>query len=169
MNYIGGAAGYSTATIADMKYLASGIYINEKEDPENDESEGRLSDAAIGNTGETTGNTDYSGFVSVNEINALLQNYIIRNYLLPTAEAGATVKITNWRQLSLITAYPFMSFEISANIYSPIAITTAKQGFYGVITVANDEIKVYAPIPSQVNIIDAMKDTTLIVYRDEKR
>jgi len=168
-SYYGAVIGYivdNSITINNCRYLRSSVYVN-------DGNSAILRDSAFGNT-ETYASQAcaYDDFVAgTGKISELITKNIIRSYLLPTAQNGTTANkiiITNYRQIALLVAYPYMNFTVSENISSPIALTTLNRGFSGTITYATDKT-IRADIPSDINLFDAIRDSQqAIVIHMEK-
>lgn len=166
--YLGGIAGYITGdelSISNYRYLSSSLYSY-------DGSNAGLTDRAFGNdvTFTVTDGIVYDDFISAGDaLTALIRDYTVRGYLLPSGADGtssAPVTVTNFRQISLITAYPYMNFRISGKVRSPLKITTYHRGFYGVITY-DDGSSIRSDHPdsaSDVPLTDAVKkDTTNVI------
>lgn len=138
--YFGGVAGYAAGeelTIENYRYLTSSVYVN-------DGTGAILYDKAFGNdvTFAAASGTDYDGFVAANDtLTELISENMIRDYLLPAGVNGTSaspVEITNFRQISLILAYPYMTFKVTRLVRSPIDIPTYQRGFYGAIIYQGD-------------------------------
>ncbi len=147
-----------------ISYLSSSLYVYDGENAS-------LRNSAYGNVTDTTGEKTYSDFKSFANADKTV-NLMVRDYLLPANNDGtdsSPVEITSFRQISLITAYPYMSFKIVKSVTTPIKITTCHRGFYGKLTYA-DGATLYASHPyntSDVNLIDAARDVTVIFIRKE--
>ncbi|MCM1306590.1 MAG: InlB B-repeat-containing protein [Firmicutes bacterium] len=133
--YFGGIAGYvhgDELVIANYRYLSSSVYVY-------DGASANLYGNAFGNdvTFETAAGTLYDSFIAVNDgLTALINDNMIRDYLLPVGANGTAanpVEITNFRQISLILAYPYMNFKVTRLVRTPLYIPTYHRGFYGAI------------------------------------
>ena len=169
--YFGGIAGYVTGeelTISGYRYLSSSVYVNDGESA-------ILYDKAFGNdvTFTPAAGTLYDGFISANDtLKELITTYMIRSYLLPTGADGTSahpVEITNFRQISLILAYPYMSFSVTRDVRCPMNIITYHRGFYGTITYDNGSIRSDHPDNSSDKPLhDAVKKDTQTVIIGKK-
>ena len=153
-----------SVSITRISYLSSSLYVYDGENAS-------LRNSAYGNVTDTTGERSYSDFKSFANADKTVK-LMVRDYLLPANNDGtdsSPVEITSFRQISLITAYPYMSFKVVKSITTPIKITTYHRGFYGKLTYA-DGATLYSAHPfnaSDVNLIDAVRDVTIIFIRKE--
>ena len=159
-----GSKSGESVSVTGISYLSSSLYVYDGENAS-------LRNSAYGNVTDTTGEKSYSDFKSFANADKTV-TLMVRDYLLPANNDGtdsSPVEITSFRQISLITAYPYMSFKIVKSVTTPIKITTYHRGFYGKLTYA-DGTTLYAAHPfntSDVNLIDAARDVTIIFIRKE--
>lgn len=169
-SYFGGIAGYVTGdelTIQEYRYLASSIYLN-------DGVSAVLCDKAFGSgvADEITGDSYDAFMASADSMKNIITSYMIRAYLLPTGADGTAenpIQITNYRQIPLIIAYPYMNFKLIGEIRSPLKMTTYNRGFYGTINIDDGSIRSYhAENTSDIPLTDAIKKNVVVITVGKK-
>ena len=169
--YFGGIAGYVTGdglVLNNYRYLSASVYVN-------DGNNAMLYDKAFGNdvTFDAAAGTLYDAFVAANDaLSELISTYMIRSYLLPSGADGTAahpVEITNFRQIALMLAYPYMSFNVTRDVRCPMNIITYHRGFYGTITYVGGSIRSDHPDNSSDKPLhDAVKNNTQTVIIGKK-
>ncbi len=169
--YFGGIAGYVTGdenTVSNYRYLTSSVYVNDGESA-------ILYDKAFGNdvTFNTQNSSVYDEFIAADDtLTEMISTYMIRGNLLPSGANGTAanpVTLTNFRQIALILAYPYMHFNVANDIRSPLSITTYHRGFYGVITYTNGGMRSDHPSnTSDIPLTDAVINSTQTVVIGKK-
>ena len=169
--YHGGIVGGMTEDweegLSSYKYLA---YSNYKHDGSSNPSSASVRNSAFGTIAETTYGQDFDTLYADATIQGILDAYVIRSYLFATGCDGTTehpIIMTNYRQIPLLLAYPYMAFRVNEPIYSPIPYATQKRGFYGTITYATGK-EIQANIPSNVNLFDAAKSSNIVVKKEDE-
>ena len=153
--------------LTSYKYLA---YSNYQHDGSIAPTSANLRNSAFGTIAETDYGQNFDTLYADVTIKALLDTYVIRSYLFATGCNGTTaapIVITNYRQIPLLLAYPYMTFYVSESIYSPIPWTTQKRGFYGTITYATGK-EIQANVPSNVNLYDAIRTTNIVIQKEDE-
>ncbi len=128
-----------------------------------------VNNSAFGTSSNTSSSNSFDTLYNNATISSILDTYVIRSYLFATGCDGTTtnpVLITNYRQVSLIYAYPYMVFRVLNNVYTPIALTTYHRGFIGAISYDNSST-INAYIPSTINLMDAIKSNSLVIVKKE--
>ena len=178
--YCGGIIGDNGVSfeLSDYSYLKSALYVKESNNSH------ILRDSAFGNAVNPSASVskDYNDmYTALNAASVpgtlldaydIVETYMIRTYLFATGCTGTTsnkVVITNYRQIALLLAYPYLNFSVNADIFSPIDLNQYDRGFSGSITyVGGATIKAYN-VHSTINLFAVARDTNVVVSLSPRR